>query len=121
MREDSTGGVKSESTPAPVAGAELRAGEQETSLIGLALKCSLRSIGPPLLVSGDNVGLVRITLKKASYSIAGPQEESREIEYHCQSVDSKLCLTVLLADVMNGANVRVIQRRCGLGFALKPG
>src|ERR1700737_2286091 len=30
-------------------------------------------------------------------------------------------LTILFADVMNSANVRVIQCRCGLGFALKTG
>jgi len=30
-------------------------------------------------------------------------------------------LTILFADVMNRANVRVVQCRCSLGFALKTG
>ena len=38
-----------------------------------------------------------------------------------QKLHGDECLSVLLADVVNGANIRMIQRGCGLRFALETG
>src|ERR1700687_3794556 len=38
-----------------------------------------------------------------------------------QELHGDECLTILFADVMNGANIGVIQRGCGLGFTWKAG
>ncbi len=50
--------------------------------------------------------------------------ETLDAVFQChpvQKLHSDEHLAILFADVMNGANVRVIQCRCGLGFALKTG